>query len=545
MTIAIPTKLLEQHNVIVGKTGAGKTNTARGFAEYLLSRAMPICIVDPTGVWWGLRSSADGKSDGFPIAILGGRHGDVPLTVNAGPEIAEFVAGTGTPVILDLSEFSGRQATAFMEGFAERLYQAQRDRPLHLFLDEADSMAPQRPMPEGLRLLGAIDKIARRGRVRGFRLTLITQRPAVLAKDVMTQANALIAMRVTAPQDRKAIDDWVRGHADGDAAKRVMESLAKLPVGSGWVWAPELDYLELTKFPQVTTFDSGKAPDFKKGSQRAEKLAPLDLNRLTSAFDNIRADIEANDPKKLRARIAELEKAKPTTTPIIDQAAIDRARGEGYGEGHADGWRELENRIRAVIGAPQMVKPVPLKPAPTPTPKPAAPVTKAKPQPIPSAPTSDVKLSKAERLLLSAIAETGTTGCSRSRAGIVAGYSSSSGHFDNVLGALRTKGFIEGGRGENLRASPEGVAVLGDFEPMPSGDDLRSMWLGRLGKAERAMLQALIEAYPDGMPRTELGEKAGYSSDSGHFDNCLGRLRTLELVTGGRGEPLRASDNLF
>jgi uncharacterized protein len=77
--------------------------------------------------------------------------------------------------------------------------------PLWLVLEEADAFAPQQPMGELTRVLGEVDRIARRGRAFGFRLISITQRPTKLNKDVLTQLSTLVATGVTSPQDRDAI----------------------------------------------------------------------------------------------------------------------------------------------------------------------------------------------------------------------------------------------------------------------------------------------------------------------------------------------------
>jgi hypothetical protein len=46
-------------------------------------------------------------------------------------------------------------------------------------------------------------------------------------------------MRLVAPQDRKALKEWVEYHsAEGDFDK-FMESLGSLPTGEAWVWSPE------------------------------------------------------------------------------------------------------------------------------------------------------------------------------------------------------------------------------------------------------------------------------------------------------------------
>jgi DNA helicase HerA-like ATPase len=108
-----------------------------------------------------------------------------------------------------------------MAAFSEALYEANEE-PLHLVLDEADLWAPQRPIKGWEGLLGHIEEIVRRGRVRGFIPWLITQRPAVVHKDVLSQADILIAMKLTASQDRDAIGAWIEGQGDRQEGKRIL-----------------------------------------------------------------------------------------------------------------------------------------------------------------------------------------------------------------------------------------------------------------------------------------------------------------------------------
>src|SRR3984885_2378021 len=161
--------------------------------------------------------------------------------------------------------------------------------PLWLVLEEADAFAPQQPMGELTRVLGEVDRIARRGRNFGFRLIAITQRPANLNKDVQTQLSTLIALGVTSPQDRDAIKAWVDGNADREQAKRVYDSLARLPVGEGWIWAPDHDLLKHVKFPPIHTLDTSKTP--KAGDARITPpgRASADLAKIAKQIQAIQA----------------------------------------------------------------------------------------------------------------------------------------------------------------------------------------------------------------------------------------------------------------
>lgn len=95
--MTFPAKALEQHLAILGKTGSGKTYAAKGVVEGILSDGGRVCVIDPTGAWHGLRSSATGKSAGFPVVIFGGAHADLPLGGAHGEAIAEII-GTDAAV---------------------------------------------------------------------------------------------------------------------------------------------------------------------------------------------------------------------------------------------------------------------------------------------------------------------------------------------------------------------------------------------------------------------------------------------------------------
>src|ERR1700720_4177473 len=62
---AFPFEALDDRIAIVGTAGSGKTYAAKGFVERLLDSGARVAIVDPLGVWWGLRASADGGEAGY------------------------------------------------------------------------------------------------------------------------------------------------------------------------------------------------------------------------------------------------------------------------------------------------------------------------------------------------------------------------------------------------------------------------------------------------------------------------------------------------
>jgi hypothetical protein len=152
-----------------------------------------------------------------------------------------------------------------------------------------------------------------------------------------------------------------------------------------------------------------------------------------------------------------------------------------------------------------------------------------------------IKPASGERRILTVLAQY-PEGRSKMQMAILSGYAPNGGGFNNYLGALRTRGVIEG-NGELLAITEAGTEALGSWQPLPTGPALIDYWRARLRKAERLILEVLTECYLDRLPKEEVAAKAGCEANGGGFNNALGRLITLELVQG-RGE-IRASDNLF
>jgi DNA helicase HerA-like ATPase len=81
--------------VVYGGKGMGKTNFAAVLAEELAANHLRFSWIDPVGVAWGLKHSADGRGPGVEVLILGGAHGDIPINPAAGAIVADLVEADG------------------------------------------------------------------------------------------------------------------------------------------------------------------------------------------------------------------------------------------------------------------------------------------------------------------------------------------------------------------------------------------------------------------------------------------------------------------
>lgn len=144
----LPEGSIGQHIAVLGKTGAGKTTAAKcAIVEPLLEAGRRVGVVDPTGAWWGLRTSKSGSGPGFPVLVLGGDHGDLPLPVHGGAAVARLLVEQGVNLVADTSHLTVGERTRWFIDFATTLQRTNKS-PLNLVLDEAHMFAPQGKVPD-------------------------------------------------------------------------------------------------------------------------------------------------------------------------------------------------------------------------------------------------------------------------------------------------------------------------------------------------------------------------------------------------------------
>lgn len=255
--------------------GAGKTYDAAKLAEQMLKHGFPIVVLDPIGIWWGLRVGIEGR-EGFPIVIIGGDHGDlgIPLheakknyTIVDEAKLRQMVIGillARLSVIVDTSRLKSRtQQTRTVAIFADELMNQNAKYGIrHVFIEEADQYCPQKPMGETQASHAAVDRLIRIGGNFNLGGTMITQRAAVLDKDVLSQTTCLVALRTVFVRDKNAIREWVKNAVKNEAEMKRLakwyDSLKKLKNGEGWIYSPEHDIFERVQFGQRETLHASR-----------------------------------------------------------------------------------------------------------------------------------------------------------------------------------------------------------------------------------------------------------------------------------------------
>ena len=571
----LPLDVVTETVAILAKRRAGKSYTARKLVEQLLDAQLQVVVVDPKGDWWGLRSSADGKTAGYPILIAGGEHGDVPLEASGGEVLARFVVEQRVNLLLDLSSFRKHEVSTFMTAFMETLYrlkaQEQHRTPMMLAIDEADAIAPQRPQKGEERMLGAAEDIVRRGGQRGIGCTLISQRSAVLNKNVLTQAQVLVALRTMSPQDLAALDAWIEVHGSPVERKVLFDSLPSLPVGDAWVWSPgwpdTRGIFTRIHVDRITTFDSGATPKVGQKISPPKSVAEVDLGALKEALAETIERAKADDPRELRRQISALQGQLRTLKganerleklpSAVQHFPVPFVPVEVYRtfEQIAEQIELLQPLAEAIGGLKRLVDtgrallPEPGEAVVGPTARSAAIVAAPSPNPTRTpkpAPSTASGLTTPQQRIIDAISTLESLGMAepnRATVAAIAGFKQG-GYFNNTLSTLRTNGLVIYPAGSKVALTQEGRDRVAEPPAVHSLEDLHNAWRRLLDAPQQRILNELIAEHPVSLSRAELAERAGFKQ-GGYFNNTLSSLRTMGLINYPSGGEAIATDLLF
>lgn len=554
----LPRDAVTQKLAFLGRTGSGKTYAAGKLAEEMLVAGVQVVILDPVGVHWGLRLAAGGKKAGIKIPVFGGLHGDIPLVPTSGALIADLVVDRRLSVVLDVSQFESDKAKArFVSDFGDRFFRRMKaaPAPVHVFLEESQEFVPQNTMSSEELMLHHWTRLAKLGRNFGIGLSLISQRPQEVNKKVLNMTELLFAFQMTGNQERKTVREWL-GSKGAVADTKVEDLLRELPVGHARVSSPQwLRFEGVVQIGKKWTYDSSSTPSFEAGEQARHEPAPLDLVELQEAMAATIEEAEANDPKKLHRRIAELERelraGAPVETGPTEEEINERIQHEAEAlatERVAQAMEAVRTEVRPhleglthVLGNGWVPPAADLKPVRKPERinRPVETLQREKIQ-QPRAPrnselrnTESGGLSGPQLRILGALAWLETIGVAPANvvaAAFLPGYRPNGGAFNNTKGSLRSAGLIDYPTPGLVALTDQGRAAAPDVEAPRTRSALHAMVLDRLEGPERRILQPLLSAYPEDLSISELAAASGYEENGGSFNNTKGRLRTLGLI---------------
>ncbi len=598
--LALPLNVVTEKLAFLGRTGSGKTYAAMKLAELMLEAGAQVGAIDPVGVWRALRVPAKKGGPSFDVVVFGGLYGDLPLVHTAGAVIADLICDRGISFVLDVSQFIPSEQQRFVREFADRFFQRRKAAPaaVHLFLEECQEFIPENPSGEEAKTLGVMQRLWKLGRNFGIGGSLISQRPQEIAKKALNMSGTLFALQMTGPQERKTIRAWV---ADHGVSADIESVLQKLERGHAHVESPT--FLGISRqvriLPRVTA-DLSSTPEVGAAGVAKRDLTPIDVAQLQAAMAETIEQAKADDPRELRRalaakdrEIAELRRASnqgpkqevpaltsadreridallgmtrrliEDRTPLLRYVAeeIKSLTAAAFDAATLDQQRLRADFVRAIekAGLQRILQKLDRVAAPAPKHPNAEPCVRTGTGPagqaVPARPPGRSgngarPAGGVEQRILNALAELEALGAKapqRELVALLAGYTHlQSKGFVNAVSALRTSGRVEYPSSDTMTLTAEGrqQAVAPARPQTPA--EVQARICAILGGKSAQILQPVIDAYPNPLPRAEVAAAAGYGHlQSKGFVNAISRLRTLGFVDYPSSSTIVATPVLF
>jgi hypothetical protein len=293
--------ILTGRGFITGKSGSGKSNTASVIIENLLEKNFPVLIVDTDGEYYGLKEQFE--------LLHAGADDECDIVVN--PEHAEKLASlaldSNVPIILDVSGYIDEdEAQDLLLAVARNLFAKEKKlkKPFLMLIEECHEYIPEGGgMTEAGKML---IKIGKRGRKHGLGIVGISQRPADVKKDFITQCDWLVWHRLTWNNDTKVV-----GRILGSEYANAIEDMGD---GEAFLVTDWSASLRRVQFHKKQTFDAGATPgldDFERPDLKSvdgDLVSELEeISAEKARRESEIADLKQELEKK-EARIRELER---------------------------------------------------------------------------------------------------------------------------------------------------------------------------------------------------------------------------------------------
>jgi TolA-binding protein len=347
-------ELLTGRGFVTGKSGSGKSNTASVIAENLLDSGYGLLVVDIDGEYYGLKEE-------YEILHVGAdEECDIQVTTEHAEKIANLALEQNVPIILDISSFLDEdEAEALLTEVSKHLFAKAKKlkQPFLLLVEEVHEWIPENGSVGEVGQM--LIKIGKRGRKHGLGMVGISQRPADVKKDYITQCDWLVWHRLTWNNDTKV----VRRILDGQYADAVED----LNDGEAFMMTDWSESVRRVQFHRKQTFDAGATPGLDDFERPELKSVSDDLvselqsiseekQQRDSTIEELREELDTKN-----SRIAELERELQDAQDLsrmADQfvdAMLDQV--DGASPGRTETERMRARRQRREGQSPNVSKP--------------------------------------------------------------------------------------------------------------------------------------------------------------------------------------------
>ena len=196
-------------------------------------------------------------------------------------KLIEKLQNSGSSLIINMSglslEMQQKLVSEYCEGILETTIS---DKGLMTIFEECQDFIPQLGRPESF---APIVRLCKLGRSKGYGVTLISQRPAAVSKEALSQASVYMVHNIINTKDLNALKEQLSFGTDKATIEKILSGITYAEAGDMVCYAPE--YYKEQGYVVVGRVDKERRTEHKgknisvSSSLNSDTFSPISFNR--------------------------------------------------------------------------------------------------------------------------------------------------------------------------------------------------------------------------------------------------------------------------
>ncbi|MFB6265456.1 MAG: ATP-binding protein, partial [Candidatus Nanohaloarchaea archaeon] len=233
------------------------------------------------------------------------------------PVDLEDLVSEGEATVINLKAVEPEAAEMTMYMLASRLFELRKKNevpPFLMVIEEAHNFVPERNFGKAV-CSDILRTVASEGRKFGLGLGVVSQRPARVDKNILSQCNTQMIMRVTNPNDLNAISRSFEG-----VTSEVKDFITSLPPGVGLLLGKE--YPVMTDIRTRKSRHGGETKELSRGNDGEEQVETSPQGEVGESPENPEPGTGGEPGRNSREKTVERFK------PSLDFREVENKAGE-------------------------------------------------------------------------------------------------------------------------------------------------------------------------------------------------------------------------
>ena len=221
-----PLEIIYQVLFVGGKRGSGKSWSSAVLMEEFNRHGLQFVCFDALDAH-GYLSELDGVESIEPQ-----KHETINMK-----KLVERLKNSGSSLIINMSGLSLEMQQSLIAEYCEGILETMiSDRGLMTFFEECQDFIPQMGRPESF---APIVRLCKLGRAKGYGVALISQRPAAVSKEALSQASVYMIHNIINTKDLNALKEQLSFGTDKATINKILSGITYAESGDMVCYAPE------------------------------------------------------------------------------------------------------------------------------------------------------------------------------------------------------------------------------------------------------------------------------------------------------------------